>query len=239
MNPVSDSATDSSDGSAPVIAIDGPTASGKGTVAQRVARTLGFHYLDSGALYRIVALAALRSGVALGDGDALARRAALLEARFADDVITLDGEDVTNLLRTEEVGKTASAIAVFPALRVALLARQLAWRQQPGLVADGRDMGTVVFPDATLKVFLTASTEARAERRYKQLIEKGFAARLDTLLRDLQERDARDAQRATAPLVAASDAILLDSSGLAIDEVVQQILQAAAGRGIVASGFTH
>lgn len=235
-DPLSDSPSLSPVRIAPVIAIDGPTASGKGTVAQHVAQALGYHYLDSGALYRIAALAALRSRLALDDGDALARRVIALEVRFAGEAVTLDGEDVTDVLRTEEVGRTASAIAVFPALRAALLARQLAWRQQPGLVADGRDMGTVVFPDAALKVFLTASAEARAERRYKQLIEKGFTARLDTLLRDLQERDARDVQRTTAPLVAASDAVLIDSTTMSIGEVVQQILRAAADRDIVAPG---
>ena len=208
----------------PVIAIDGPTASGKGTVAQRVAAALGYHYLDSGALYRLVALRALRAGIAPDDGLALAALAATLQPRFADR-ITLDGEDVTDAIRREEVGVMASKIAVQPALRAALLDLQHGCRQPPGLVADGRDMGTVVFPDAQTKVFLTASVEARADRRYKQLSEKGFSANLAALLQDLKERDARDSNRAAAPLKPAQGAQLLDSSHLTIDAVVERIVR--------------
>ena len=208
----------------PVIAIDGPTASGKGTVAQRVAAALGFHYLDSGALYRLVALQALRSGTSADDAEALATIAAGLAPRFSDRIV-LDGDDVTDAIRREEVGLMASKIAVHPALRAALLDLQHRFRQAPGLVADGRDMGTVVFPDATLKVFLTASVEARAERRHKQLSEKGIPSNIALLLQDLRERDARDSRRAAAPLKPAEGAKLLDSSGLTIDEVVKRILR--------------
>lgn len=208
----------------PVIAIDGPTASGKGTVAQRVAAALGFHYLDSGALYRLVALQALRQRLAPAAEDALAALAGRLAPRFEGGAILLDGEDVAEAIRAEEVGVMASRIAVHPALRAALLDLQRRFRRAPGLVADGRDMGTVVFPDATLKVFLTASVPARAERRYKQLSEKGFPANMHALLRDLGERDARDSSRAAAPLRPAEDARLLDSSALSIDEVVARIL---------------
>jgi cytidylate kinase len=214
----------------PVITVDGPTASGKGTVAARVAQALGFHYLDSGALYRLVALAALKQGVDVDDGTALARLAAQLRPRFADGQISLQGRDVTELIRTEDVSRTASRIAVHAPVRSALLDLQKAFREAPGLVADGRDMGTVVFPDAALKVFLTASVEARAERRHKQLIEKGFAANMLALLQDLRARDERDSQRATAPLKPAEDAYLLDSSTLSVDEVVQQILHWHARR---------
>lgn len=208
----------------PVIAIDGPTASGKGTVAQRVAAVLGFHYLDSGALYRLVALQALRSGTAPDDAPALAAIAAGLRPHFTDR-IALDGEDVTDAIRQEEVGVMASKIAVHPALRAALLELQHRCRQAPGLVADGRDMGTVVFPDAATKVFLTASVEARAQRRHKQLSEKGISANLAALLQDLRERDARDANRAAAPLKPAEDARRLDSSSLTIDEVVDRVVR--------------
>jgi CMP/dCMP kinase len=208
----------------PVIAIDGPTASGKGTVAQRVAAVLGFHYLDSGALYRLVALQALRSETAPDDAPALAAIAAGLRPRFTNR-ITLNGEDVTDAIRQEEVGVMASKIAVHPALRAALLELQHRCRQAPGLVADGRDMGTVVFPDAATKVFLTASVEARAQRRYKQLREKGISANLAALLQDLRERDARDANRAAAPLRPAEDARRLDSSSLTIDEVVERVIR--------------
>jgi cytidylate kinase len=208
----------------PVIAIDGPTASGKGTVAQRVAAALGFHYLDSGALYRLVALKALRFGTAPDDAPALAAIAAGLRPSFTDR-IALDGEDVTDAIRQEEVGMMASKIAVHPALRAALLDLQRRCRQAPGLVADGRDMGTVVFPDAATKVFLTASVEARAQRRHKQLSEKGISANLAALLQDLRERDARDANRAAAPLKPAEDARRLDSSSLTIDEVVDRVVR--------------
>jgi 3-phosphoshikimate 1-carboxyvinyltransferase len=208
----------------PVIAIDGPTASGKGTVAQRVADALGWHYLDSGALYRLAALAARRAGVALDDEPALARLAANLPIEFSRGRILLAGDEVTDAIRAEAVGEAASRIAVLGALRAALLDLQRDFRQAPGLVADGRDMASVVFPDASLKVFLTASAEARAERRYKQLIEKGFSANLDGLLRDLRARDARDAGRTHAPLVAAEGAVVLDSTPLTVLQTVQAVL---------------
>lgn len=208
----------------PVIAIDGPTASGKGTVAQLVAAALGFNYLDSGALYRLVALAALEQGIDAGDGPALARVAAALAPVFAGGRIVVDGRDVTDAIRAEPVGAMASRIAVHADLRTALLALQRSFRRPPGLVADGRDMGTVVFPDATLKVFLTAGVEARAARRHKQLIEKGIAANIATLSQDLRERDARDSNRAASPLRPAEDAYRLDSSDLSAQEVADQIL---------------
>lgn len=210
----------------PLIAIDGPTASGKGTVAQRVARALGWAYLDSGALYRLCALAALRGGVALDDEAGLAALASVLPVRFDDDRIELDGQDATEAIRDEAVGNAASRIAALPALRAALLELQRSCRRPPGLVADGRDMGTVVFPDATLKVFLTATAESRAERRYKQLIEKGFSANLADLLRDLRQRDERDANRAVAPLRPAEGAVVIDSTHLDIDQTVAQVLRA-------------
>jgi cytidylate kinase len=208
--------------SVPVIAIDGPSASGKGTIAKRVAAELGFHYLESGSLYRLVALLSLRKG--LLDEPALARQAESMEVRFSGEEILLENQDVNDEIRREEVGNQASEVARMPAVRQALLKRQRAFRQPPGLVADGRDMGTVVFPDAALKIFLTASPQVRAERRYKQLIEKGISANLRALSRDLQERDARDANRAVAPLVPAPDSQVLDSSALSVDAVVEQIL---------------
>ncbi len=211
----------------PVIAIDGPSASGKGTVASRVAEALGFHYLESGALYRLIALASLRAGVREDEEAALADLAAGLDAHFSGGRIQLGGEDVTEVLRSEDIGNHASAVAGLPRLRVALLARQRAFRQPPGLVADGRDMGTVVFPDAVLKVFLTASVQVRAERRHKQLNDKGIRANLLSLSRDLAMRDARDVSRAAAPLVPAPDAILLDSSDVSVEQVVKQVLQKA------------
>lgn len=219
-------------GVVPVIAIDGPTASGKGTVAQRVAETLGWHYLDSGALYRLAALAALRAGVALDDEPALARLAVNLPIEFSGGRILLAGDEVTDAIRAEAVGEAASRIAVLGALRAALLDRQRDFRQAPGLVADGRDMASVVFPDASLKVFLTASAEARAERRYKQLIEKGFSANLDGLLRDLRARDARDAGRTHAPLVAAEGAVVLDSTPLTVLQTVQAVLDRWSATGL-------
>jgi cytidylate kinase len=209
---------------ASVIAIDGPTASGKGTVAARVAAALGYHYLDSGSLYRLVALRALDEGVSDNDADGLARLAAGMEPRFHDNRVELERRDVTNAIRTEEVSRMASRVAVHAPVRAALLHLQLGFRRRPGLVADGRDMGTVVFPSAELKVFLTASLEARAERRYKQLIGKGFAANMPDLLADLRVRDERDSKRAASPLRPAEDAYQLDSSTLSIDEVVDQIL---------------
>lgn len=211
--------------SIPVITIDGPTASGKGTVAQRVADHLGFHYLDSGALYRLTALSALRRKLSLDDEAALAQVAVTLPCRFINDRIFLADEDVTDAIRAEEVGNTASKIAALPAVRQGLHQLQLAFCEAPGLVADGRDMGTVVFPHAKLKVFLTASVSARAERRYKQLIEKGFPAKLADLLQDLMDRDARDANRTASPLKPAESAYLLDTSELTIDQAVTQVLE--------------
>ena len=208
----------------PVITIDGPSASGKGTVAERVARALGFHFLDSGALYRLTALSAMQSGVALDDEAAVAALAAALPARFGEARVWLGEADVTEAIRAEDVGVGASKVAALPAVRAALLARQRAYRQAPGLVADGRDMGTVIFPDAPAKVFLTASAEARAERRYKQLIEKGNSASLPALVADMQARDARDTARAVAPLKPAPDALLLDTTHMDIESAVQAVL---------------
>lgn len=208
----------------PVIAIDGPSASGKGTVAERVARALGFHFLDSGALYRLTALSAMKAGVALDDEATVARLAAELPARFHNAAVWLADENVTGAIRAETVGAGASRVAALPAVRAALFDRQRAYRQLPGLVADGRDMGTVIFPDAPAKVFLTASAEARAERRYKQLIEKGNSASLSDLVADMQARDARDASRAVAPLTPAPDALLLDTTHMDIDSAVQAVL---------------
>ena len=208
----------------PVITIDGPTASGKGTVAARVAERLGYHLLDSGALYRLTALSAMRAGVDLADEHGVANLAAQLPVRFSGDGIFLDSEEVGALIRAEEVGNNASKIAALPGVRQALYALQLGFRTAPGLVADGRDMGTVIFPNARLKVFLTASVEARAERRYKQLIGKGFSANMDDLLADLQARDARDTHRSVAPLVPAEGAYVLDTSEMTVDEAVEQVL---------------
>jgi cytidylate kinase len=208
----------------PVITIDGPTASGKGTVAHKVADRLGFHLLDSGALYRLTALSALRRGTDLADEHALAKVAEHLPVRFVGSHVYLGTEDVAHLIRAEEVGNTASRIAALPQVRHALFGLQLGFRETPGLVADGRDMGTVIFPGATLKVFLTASVEARAKRRYKQLIDKGFSAKMDDLLADLQARDERDTGRSVAPLVPAEDAHLLDTSQMTADEAVEQVL---------------
>jgi 3-phosphoshikimate 1-carboxyvinyltransferase len=213
---------------APVIAIDGPSASGKGTVAQRVAQALGFHFLDSGALYRLTALAAMKANVSLDDEAGVAGVAANLPAEFAGEKILLSGEEVTEAIRTEEVGVGASKIAAFPAVRAALLDRQRAYRCFPGLVADGRDMGSVVFPDAPVKVFLTASAEARAERRYKQLIDKGMPANMRPLLqdivKDLKDRDARDAARSVAPLKQCDDADLVDTTALNIEQAVAAVM---------------
>jgi cytidylate kinase len=208
---------------APVIAIDGPSASGKGTIARRVAGALGFHYLESGALYRLIALASLRRGIS--EEKKLAEIAAGMDLSFRGDTIFLEKQNVSDELRSEACSTRASEVAKLAAVRTALLGRQRAFRQPPGLVADGRDMGTVVFPDAALKLFLTASPEVRAERRYKQLIEKGIDANLRALSRDLEERDARDANRAVAPLVPAPDSQVLDSSALSVEAVVEIILQ--------------
>ncbi len=201
--------------SVPVVAIDGPSASGKGVVAQRVAQSLGFNYLESGALYRLVVLA--------GPDDP-ERTAASLAVEFRGDRILLSGQDVTEALREEAVGVRASDVAQRPGVRQALLRRQREFRRAPGLVAEGRDMGSVVFPDASLKVFLTASAAVRAQRRYKQLIDKGIDANLHALSRDLVQRDERDAARAVAPLAPAPDALQLDTTGQTVDEVVGVIL---------------
>ena len=214
----------------PVIAIDGPTASGKGTVAAAVAAALGFHYLDSGALYRVVALAALRRKAALNDGAALARLARRITPVFVEGKIIQDGEDITTLIRTEEVSRAASQCAIFPAVRQALLERQQAFRQPPGLVADGRDMGTVVFPDASVKIYLTASVRERARRRYKQLIEKGIPATIDGLSLDLMERDARDSGRADAPLAVAPDALVVDTTRMPITDAIGAVVAAYRDR---------
>jgi CMP/dCMP kinase len=212
--------------SIPVIAIDGPTASGKGAIAHRVADALSWHYLDSGALYRIAAWVALEQGLDLESEFALAHMASQLKPRFWGDQIFLGEQDLSLAIRAELVGATASKVAVFPAVRSALFSLQRSFLREPGLVADGRDMGTVVFADAPLKIFLTASAEIRAQRRYKQLIEKGFSANLPALLADLRQRDERDANRATAPLKPAEDAMLVDSSALTIEEVVNTVLWA-------------
>jgi 3-phosphoshikimate 1-carboxyvinyltransferase len=208
----------------PVIAIDGPTASGKGTVAAGVAQALGFQLLDSGVLYRLVALVALERGTPLEDEAALGRIAATLDARFVPGRVLLGGIDVSEAVRAEAVGIAASKVAMLAPVRAALLILQHAFAAAPGLVADGRDMGTVVFPQAPLKVFLTASVEARAERRYKQLIDKGFSANIDALSKDLRDRDERDMNRAEAPLRPAEDARILDSSTLAVDAAIRQVL---------------
>jgi cytidylate kinase len=214
----------------PVIAIDGPAGSGKGTVAQRVAAALGFRYLDSGALYRLVAVSALRHGVPFEAETDAARLAEQLDCAFEGSRVRLAGDDVTDAIRTEAAGSGASRVAAIPAVRAALLERQRRFREAPGLVADGRDMGSVVFPDARLKVFLTASAEARAERRHKQLMEKGISVSIPVLLRDLRARDARDAERAVAPLAATADAMLLDTTGLTVDAAVDQVVRWARER---------
>ncbi|HYT97201.1 MAG TPA: (d)CMP kinase [Casimicrobiaceae bacterium] len=207
-----------------VIAIDGPAASGKGTMAAGVARELGFRYLDSGSLYRLVALKALRAGIPLTDERALADAASKLDFAFDDGGVRLDGEDATEGIRSEAMSAAASQVSVHPAVRGALLSRQRAFRQPPGLVADGRDMGTVVFPDAAIKVFVTASAEERAKRRYKQLIAKGISITMEGLLRDIRERDARDAGRVAAPLRPADDAVILDTTDLTIDAAIGAVL---------------
>jgi cytidylate kinase len=209
---------------APVVAVDGPSASGKGTVAQKVAAALGFHFLDSGALYRLVALAALDRSVALDSVEALAQLARDLDARFEGAKIFLDGRDVTDAIRAEPVSAAASRVASLAAVREALLERQRAFRNPPGLVADGRDMGSVVFPDAALKIFLTAEPAERARRRYNQLMAKGMSASMSALLEEIRERDVRDSQRSAAPLLKCSDAIELDTTHMTVDEAVAQVL---------------
>ncbi len=211
----------------PVLTIDGPSGSGKGTLAQRMAEKLGWHYLDSGALYRVLAQAALLAEIDLADEIALAKIAANLPVTFqiAQDTLTvlLNGQDVSLLIRSEQAGNAASKVAAIPSVRTALLQRQRDFRQAPGLVTDGRDMGTVVFPDAPYKVYLTASAEVRASRRYKQLKEKGIDSNLADLIVEITERDERDQQREVAPLRPAADAIILDSTALGIDTVFQRV----------------
>lgn len=216
----------------PVIAIDGPAASGKGTIAQGVAAALRYHYLDSGSLYRLVAFKALSSGVRVDDESGLVAIASGLAAVFEGGRILLDGRDATTDIRTAAVGAAASRVAVFPGVRGGLLARQRAFRRPPGLVADGRDMGTVVFPDAALKVFVTATAEERAARRYKQLIEKGNSVTIQGLLRDIRERDARDTGRAAAPLKPAADAVVLDTTGLSIEASITFVLERYRSLGV-------
>ena len=212
----------------PVIAVDGPGGSGKGTITTRLANYLGWHLLDSGALYRLTALAVMKKRVPLEDAGALGEVAANLDIHFetkgSEVVSWLEGEDVSDRLRHEDTGVMASKIAVIPAVRTALTQRQRRFRQPPGLVADGRDMGTVIFPDAKLKIFLTASAEIRAERRYKQLKEKGESVNLTPLFEEIKARDLRDQSRSVAPLRPADDAVIIDSTELSIDEVFNKIV---------------
>ena len=219
----------------PVIAIDGPSGSGKGTISRAVANALKWHLLDSGALYRLVALAARRAGVGLDDASALPPMALRLDIRFGsgpqgEERVWLDGSDVTRDIRTEAAGGDASRVAAIPAVRAALLARQRAFAVPPGLVADGRDMGTVVFPGAEVKIFLTASPEERALRRHNQLKEKGVAATLAALSLEIAERDRRDISRSASPLVASADAVVLDTTGMPVDAVVSRVLEIARTR---------
>lgn len=211
----------------PIITIDGPTASGKGTVAQRVAQALGYHYLDSGALYRIVALISQQAGIDWQDDQAVANCAAKLEIAFQDETIVVNGQTVTNAIRTENIAQGASTVAVHKKVRAALFDLQRNFCQAPGLVADGRDMGTVIFPEAQTKIFLTASTEVRAKRRYDQLKNRknGENVAYEPILKDLQIRDERDRNRSSAPLVAADDAVTVNTDDLSIDQAVSKILQ--------------
>ena len=221
----------------PVITVDGPSGSGKGTVSRRIAARLDWHLLDSGALYRLVALAGRQAGLASGDEAGHAALAARMAVTFGqtaegDEKVLLAGQDVTAAIRTEEAGQGASRVAVWPGVRAALLQRQRDFAQPPGLVADGRDMGTVVFPGAALKIFLTASAEERARRRYNQLKDKGSGASLAALSLEIAERDRRDSTRAVAPLLPAADAVTVDSTTLTIDEVVDRIMAEARARGL-------
>jgi len=228
-----------SDHSTPVITVDGPGGSGKGTLSGMLAARLGWHLLDSGALYRLLAFAAQKRGTDLADEQALVELAANLDVQFIADAeggeqrIMLEGDDVSRSIRTETVGAGASRVAALPAVRQALLARQQAFRETPGLVADGRDMGTVVFPDAQLKIFLTASPEIRAERRYRQLLEKGETASLAGLLDEINARDERDMNRSIAPLRPAEDAVLIDSSHMSIENVLETVQAEARKRNLL------
>lgn len=223
----------------PVVTLDGPGGAGKGTISYLLARELGWHLLDSGAMYRVLALAALNHGLSLEDEKSLGQLAEVLDVEFrpaADSPVCevfLEGQNVSNDIRTEAAGNNASIVAALPAVRAGLLARQKAFQDEPGLIADGRDMGTVVFPLAPVKIFLTASAEERASRRYKQLKEKGFDVSLRDLLYEIKERDDRDANRSVSPLKPADDAILLDSTELAIEKVFEQVLEAIADKGLL------
>lgn len=222
---------------APVITVDGPSGAGKGTVCALLAERLGWQLLDSGALYRITGLAASRRGIALNDEPAVAAVAATLDVRFVPRStgveVILEGEDVTSTIRTEEVGSLASQVAALPAVRAALLQRQRDFQTAPGVIADGRDMGTVVFPQASVKVFLTASAEERGRRRYQQLLDKGFDASLPALIEDIRARDERDSNRSVAPLKPAADALIIDSTDLTIDRVCEQVLDLVRKAGLI------
>ena len=209
----------------PVVTIDGPGGAGKGTLAAAIAEARGWHLLDSGALYRIIAVVALRQGVSLSDAALLAALCSELQIVFGAGSVTVNGDDLTDAIRTEDVGSAASVVAALPPVREAILTLQQAFRRAPGLVADGRDMGTVVFPDAPVKIFLDASAEARAERRYNQLKNKGLSVKFPALLEQIQERDARDRERAVAPLRPAEDALIIDSSEMSIDAVVATVTE--------------
>ena len=211
---------------APVIAIDGPSASGKGTVAQLVAETLDFHYLDSGALYRIVALAAQSQNIAWDNAEALGKLAESLDIQFKQGEIVLNNTKITEAVRSEEMSRGASEVAIYPPVRAALVHLQHSFRQTPGLVADGRDMASTIFIDAKLKIFLTASVEIRAERRYKQLTNKGLKPNYNQILADLQQRDCRDSARSASPLVQMADALLLDTTNRTIEQAVEFVLAA-------------
>jgi len=222
---------------APVITIDGPSGAGKGTIAHRLADTLGWHFLDSGALYRVTGQACLIEGVDWEDHAGVTGIARSLDVTFTsapsgEVLVAYKGQDVSRAIRTEEGGRGASTVAAIPSVRTALLQRQREFAKHPGLVADGRDMGTVVFPHAQLKIFLTASASERAERRYKQLIAKGESVSLPRLLEDIEERDARDSQRSVSPLVPAEDAIVVDSSGVPIDKVFARVMDYVVDKGL-------